>query len=44
MTTPPLRSPAFRQLLAQRIAEQRQRWGDDYPLAGQMRWLAAPSA
>ena len=44
MTTPPLRSPAFRRLLAQRIAEQRQRWGDDYPLAGQMRWLAAPSS
>jgi len=34
MTTPPLRSPEYRRLLAQRIAEQRERWGGDYPLAG----------
>jgi len=34
MTTPPLRSPEYRKLLAQRIAEQRARWGGDYPLAG----------
>jgi ribosomal-protein-alanine N-acetyltransferase len=36
LSTPPLRSSAFRQLLARRIADQRARWGDDYPLAG---WL-----
>lgn len=41
MTTPPLRSSPFRRLLAQRIADQRTRWGDDYPLAGQLKWLAA---
>jgi ribosomal-protein-alanine N-acetyltransferase len=41
MTTPPLRSPAFRKLLGQRIAEQRERWGEGYPLAGKMRWLAS---
>jgi ribosomal-protein-alanine N-acetyltransferase len=41
MTTPPLRSSTFRKLLVRRIAEQRARWGDRYPLAGQMRWLAA---
>ncbi|OGO50080.1 MAG: ribosomal-protein-alanine N-acetyltransferase [Chloroflexi bacterium RBG_16_68_14] len=40
MTTPPLRSPEFRQLLAQRIADQRARWGDDYPLAGREAPLA----
>ena len=36
MTTPPLRSPEYRRLLAQRIAEQRARWGGDYPLDGRM--------
>lgn len=40
MITPPLRSPDFRRLLAQRIADQRARWGDDYPLAGQQVRLA----
>lgn len=45
MTTPPLRSPEYRQLLAGRIAEQRAHWGDDYPLAGQLPRLAgAPAA
>jgi ribosomal-protein-alanine N-acetyltransferase len=34
MTTPPLRSSEFRKLIAQRVAEQQERWGDDYPLAG----------
>ncbi len=34
MTTPPLRAPEYRRLLAQRIAEQRARRGGDYPLAG----------
>ena len=34
MTTPPLRSSEFRKLITQRVAEQRERWGDDYPLAG----------
>jgi ribosomal-protein-alanine N-acetyltransferase len=33
MTTPPLKSPEFRRLIAQRVAEQRERWGPDYPLA-----------
>ena len=36
MTTPPLRSPEYRRLLAGRIAEQRARWGPDYPLAGRV--------
>ena len=34
MTTPPLRSSPFRRLMAQRLAELRERWGDEYPLAG----------
>jgi [ribosomal protein S18]-alanine N-acetyltransferase len=33
MTTPPLKSAEFRRLIAQRVAEQRERWGEDYPLA-----------
>jgi ribosomal-protein-alanine N-acetyltransferase len=33
MSTPPLRSSKFRTLLAERVAEQRARWGDEYPLA-----------
>jgi ribosomal-protein-alanine N-acetyltransferase len=33
MTTPRLRSPEYRRLFAQRIAEQRARWGSDYPFA-----------
>jgi len=33
MTTPLLKSADFRRLIAQRVAEQRERWGDDYPLA-----------
>ena len=36
MTTPPVRAPEYRRLLAQRIAEQRTRWGGDYPLAGRV--------
>ena len=36
MTTPKLRSPAYQQLLIERVAEQRSRWGDDYPLAGRL--------
>ena len=39
MTTPPLASSPFRRLLARRIAEQRERWGADYPLEGQLRLL-----
>lgn len=39
MTTPPLRSPPYRRLLAQRIAEQRARWGEGYPLAGRLPYL-----
>jgi ribosomal-protein-alanine N-acetyltransferase len=39
MTTPPLRSSGFRQLLARRIAELRARWGDDYPLPSPPSWL-----
>jgi ribosomal-protein-alanine N-acetyltransferase len=34
MTTPPLRSTAFRRLLAKRTQELRERWGEDYPLNG----------
>jgi ribosomal-protein-alanine N-acetyltransferase len=34
MTTPPLRSPEFRRTMSRRIAEQRERWGDEYPFAG----------
>ena len=34
MTTPPLRSTAFRRVFERRVAELRARWGDDYPLAG----------
>jgi ribosomal-protein-alanine N-acetyltransferase len=37
MTTPELRSHAYRQLLIERIAEQRKRWGNTYPLAGELR-------
>jgi ribosomal-protein-alanine N-acetyltransferase len=33
MTTPPLRSTAFRRLLTQRLSELRASWGDDGPLA-----------
>lgn len=36
MTTPKLRSAAYQQLLIERVAEQRTRWGDDYPLAGRL--------
>ncbi len=32
-TSPPRRSDAFRELRARRIAEQRGRWAEDYPLA-----------
>jgi len=40
MTTPELRSPAYGRLLARRIAEQREQWGKDYPLDGQLNELA----
>lgn len=40
MTTPPLKSSAFRRLLGKRIAEQRAQWGEDYPLAGRVEGLA----
>jgi len=40
MTTPPLRSPEYRRLLARRIEEQRARWGGDYPFAGRALRLA----
>ena len=36
MTTPPLRSLTYQQLLLARAAEQRARWGDDYPLSGRL--------
>jgi ribosomal-protein-alanine N-acetyltransferase len=39
MTTPPMSSPAFRRLLAERIAGQRARWGEDYPLTGKVEGL-----
>ena len=38
MSTPPLRSSAFKRLLAQRVAELRAHWGDDYPLTGPPPW------
>ena len=45
MSTPPLRSSKFRKLLSERLAEQRARWGDEYPLAGAAAKLAdAPAA
>jgi ribosomal-protein-alanine N-acetyltransferase len=37
MTTPPLRSADFRALIADRIAEQRRRWGESFPLEGHLR-------
>jgi len=40
MTTPPLRSSTFRRLLSRRVAEQHERWGEEYPLAGCFGWLA----
>lgn len=42
MTTPPLKSAEFRRLIAQRVAEQRERWGDDYPLADRSLRLTKP--
>jgi ribosomal-protein-alanine N-acetyltransferase len=42
MTTPPLRSPEFRRLITQRVSEQRERWGEDYPLAGGSLRLTKP--
>ena len=33
MSTPPLRSSAFRRLISERVADLRARWGDGYPLA-----------
>jgi hypothetical protein len=39
MTTPPLRSSAFRRTMAERIAELRRRWGEDDPLAGRLPML-----
>jgi ribosomal-protein-alanine N-acetyltransferase len=44
MTTPPLRSSQFRQLLARRVAELRARWGEDYPLEGPPDWLRSVPA
>ena len=34
MTTPQLQSRQYRRLLSERIAAQRQHWGDDFPLDG----------
>lgn len=42
MTTPPLRASTYRRLLAERIAEQRARWGEGYPLEGGIRALEGP--
>jgi ribosomal-protein-alanine N-acetyltransferase len=42
MTTPLLKSTEFRRLMAERVAEQRERWGDDYPLADRL--LRLPKA
>ncbi len=43
MTTPPLKSAEFRRLIAQRVSEQRERWGDDYPLADRPLRLIKPT-
>ena len=45
MTTPPLRSSAFRRLISERVADLRARWGEGYPLAGHADWSsdATPS-
>lgn len=44
MSTPPLRSSKFRTLLTERVTEQRQRWGDEYPLASSAsRLVGAPA-
>jgi ribosomal-protein-alanine N-acetyltransferase len=40
MSTPPLRSSPYQRLLAQRIEEQRRRWGDAYPLGRSVLRLA----
>jgi ribosomal-protein-alanine N-acetyltransferase len=37
MTTPPLRSADFRALIKERVAEQRRRWGENYPLEGHLK-------
>ena len=44
MTTPPLRSSAFRQLLARRVADLRARWGDGFPLDGPPEWLRSDAS
>ncbi len=45
MSTPPLRSSAFRRLLSERVADLRARWGENFPLAGYGDWSseATPS-
>ncbi len=44
MSTPPLRSSLYQKLIAGRIAEQRSRWGESYPLTGALTRLVTPLA
>ena len=44
LSTPPLRSSVYQKLIAHRIAEQRSRWGESYPLTGALTKLMTPLA
>lgn len=44
LSTPPLRSSMYQKLIAHRIAEQRSRWGESYPLTGALTRLVTPLA
>ena len=44
MSTPPLRSSVYKKLIARRVAEQRSRWGESYPLTGALTRLVTPLA
>ncbi len=44
MSTPPLRSSVYQKLIARRIAQQRTRWGESYPLTGALTRLVTPLA
>ena len=44
MSTPPLRSSVYQKLIARRIAQQRSRWGESYPLTGALTRLVTPLA
>ena len=44
MSTPPLRSSVYQKLIARRVAEQRSRWGESYPLTDALTRLVTPLA